>query len=29
MKDWPRAWKIRLIERDNPEWKGLTDELNR
>jgi len=29
MKEWPRAWKIRLIERENPEWKDLYDELNR
>src|SRR3546814_350097 len=21
MKEWPRAWKVRLIERDNPEWE--------
>ena len=23
MKKWPRAWKINLIERDNPHWKDL------
>lgn len=22
-----RAWKIRLIERDNPEWRDLSDML--
>ena len=28
MKEWPRTWKIRLIERDNPEWEDLYDRLN-
>ena len=28
MKEWPRAWKIRQIERDNPEWDDLYDKLN-
>lgn len=28
MKEWPRAWKIRTIERDNPEWDDLYDKLN-
>lgn len=23
MKKWNRAWKIRLIEETNPEWKDL------
>jgi putative endonuclease len=23
MKHWPRAWKVALIERDNPEWDDL------
>jgi putative endonuclease len=23
MKDWPRNWKINLIERDNPHWTDL------
>jgi len=23
LKTWRRAWKIRLIERSNPEWKDL------
>ncbi|MBX7258033.1 MAG: GIY-YIG nuclease family protein [Candidatus Hydrogenedentes bacterium] len=23
MKKWRRAWKIELIEKDNPEWKDL------
>ena len=25
LKKWERAWKIRLIERNNPEWRDLTD----
>ena len=29
MKEWPRVWKVRQIERDNPEWDDLTDKLNR
>ncbi len=28
MKKWKRAWKIRLIEDGNPEWRDLFDELN-
>ena len=28
LKEWPRAWKVRLIERGNPEWEDLHDELN-
>jgi len=28
MKEWPRVWKVRQIERDNPEWDDLTDKLN-
>jgi putative endonuclease len=23
MKDWHRDWKIRLIERENPDWNDL------
>jgi putative endonuclease len=23
MKEWRRAWKLELIERDNPEWDDL------
>ncbi|KQT49716.1 hypothetical protein ASG47_05230 [Devosia sp. Leaf420] len=23
MKHWPRAWKVALIEKDNPEWEDL------
>ncbi len=27
MKKWERAWKVRLIEKDNPEWKDLYMEI--
>jgi putative endonuclease len=27
MKHWPRAWKVHLILRDNPEWADLYDQL--
>jgi putative endonuclease len=23
LKKWPRAWKISLIEKDNPDWNDL------
>jgi putative endonuclease len=26
LKKWNRAWKLRLIERMNPEWEDLFDE---
>jgi putative endonuclease len=29
MKKWKRAWKIELIERSNPQWKDLWDEIAR
>ena len=25
LKEWHRAWKYRLIETLNPEWKDLSD----
>ncbi len=28
MKAWKRAWKTRLIEQHNPEWRDLLEELN-
>ncbi len=28
LKEWRRAWKIELIERDNPQWLDLSDRLN-
>ena len=27
IKHWPRAWKVRLILRDNPNWDDLYDQL--
>ncbi len=27
IKHWPRAWKVRLIHGENPEWKDLYDRL--
>ncbi|MCP3400826.1 GIY-YIG nuclease family protein [Bradyrhizobium sp. CCGB20] len=28
LKRWRRAWKLKLIEELNPDWRDLTDELN-
>ncbi|MCU0607620.1 MAG: GIY-YIG nuclease family protein [Candidatus Edwardsbacteria bacterium] len=27
LKEWHRAWKIRLIEEHNPDWEDLTKDL--
>ncbi|MEA1981670.1 MAG: GIY-YIG nuclease family protein [candidate division Zixibacteria bacterium] len=27
MKKWKRSWKLELIDKMNPEWKDLYDEL--
>jgi putative endonuclease len=27
LKKWNRAWKIQLIEKENPNWRDLTEEL--
>ena len=27
IKHWPRAWKVRLIHRDNPDWVDLFIDL--
>ena len=27
MKEWPRQWNINLLERDNPHWDDLYDDL--
>lgn len=27
IKKWRRAWKLKLIERDNPDWIDLYDHL--
>ena len=28
LKEWPRAWKVRLIQAINPQWVDLYDSLN-
>ena len=28
LKSWHRAWKLRLIEEQNPEWADLFERLN-
>ncbi len=28
IKEWQRAWKLRLIETDNPQWRDLYEDLN-
>jgi putative endonuclease len=28
LKRWRRAWKLKLIDRFNPEWLDLVDEPN-
>jgi putative endonuclease len=27
IKEWKRKWKIELIERDNPEWRDLYQDI--
>ena len=27
LKKWDRSWKIDLIEKDNPAWRDLYDDL--
>jgi putative endonuclease len=27
LKKWERAWKIRLIEKDNPHWEDLYEKI--
>jgi putative endonuclease len=27
MKKWPRAWKVRTIEKENPDWNDLYPDL--
>jgi putative endonuclease len=29
MKKWRRNWKLRLIEKSNPDWRDLYDDLMR
>jgi putative endonuclease len=28
IKKWRRAWKLELIERENPDWRDLYEDLN-
>jgi putative endonuclease len=28
LKTWQRAWKLRIIEDMNPDWRDLYEELN-
>jgi len=28
MKEWKRAWKLELIEKDNPEWNDLFTDIS-
>ena len=28
IKKWNRAWKVELIEKDNPEWRDLYEDLH-
>ena len=28
IKNWQRAWKVRLIEEMNPQWRDLHDEID-
>ncbi len=27
LKEWRREWKLELVEKDNPEWKDLYEEI--
>ncbi len=27
IKEWNRAWKIELIEKTNPQWRDLSEDL--
>jgi putative endonuclease len=27
MKKWDRAWKLELIEKHNPDWKDLWNDI--
>jgi len=27
LKKWKRTWKLKLIERDNPGWRDLYDDI--
>ncbi|MCB1882337.1 MAG: GIY-YIG nuclease family protein, partial [Gammaproteobacteria bacterium] len=27
IKEWQRQWKLELIEKDNPDWRDLADDI--
>ena len=27
IKKWRRSWKLQLVERDNPDWRDLSDNI--
>jgi putative endonuclease len=29
LKRWNRSWKVRLINKTNPEWKDLSEEMGK
>lgn len=29
LKEWKRKWKLELIEKNNPDWKDLYEEITR
>lgn len=29
LKKYPRKWKLNLIEKDNPNWKDLWEDINK
>ncbi len=29
LKSWPRRWKLALIEKDNPDWRDLWEDICR
>lgn len=28
IKKWNRAWKLKLIEKDNPDWRDLAEDFD-
>jgi putative endonuclease len=27
LKEWKRLWKLNLVERNNPDWRDLYDDI--
>jgi len=27
IKEWKREWKVNLIEKNNPDWRNLYDDI--